>query len=73
MREQLLAAIVDELRVANWQRAAASAKKGNQPKRPKPIPRPGVGRKSDSSVMPMSEFQHIIRRRNPDAFTTPEG
>jgi len=70
LREQLLAAVVDELRVANWQRAASGAKKGKQPPRPKPIPRPGIGRRNPKSTMPLSEFQQIIRRHNPDAFTS---
>lgn len=37
LTEQLLAAAVDELRGANWQRGPAKKKD-----RPKPIPRPGV-------------------------------
>lgn len=75
LQEQLLAAIVDELRAANWQRAAAGAKKGSQPPRPKPIPRPGLGQKPAAGAMSMSQFQQIVRRHNPDAFqlTDPEG
>lgn len=37
LEAQLLASAVDELRVANWQRAARKGVKA-----PKPIPRPGV-------------------------------
>jgi hypothetical protein len=42
LTEQLLAAVVDALNLGNWQRAAAGAAKGQQPKRPSPIARPGV-------------------------------
>ncbi|WP_425591812.1 DUF5361 domain-containing protein [Actinomyces procaprae] len=40
LTEHLLAAAVDALNIANWQRANAG-KKAPSP-RPKPIPRPGV-------------------------------
>lgn len=43
LQEHLTAAAVDELRVANWQRANEGVKKGQQSPRPKPLPRPGVG------------------------------
>lgn len=67
--EQLMAAAVDELRVANWQRAAAGAKKGNAPKRPKPIPRPGVdGYGQKPAGVPLSEARRIMMARNPAAF-----
>lgn len=42
LTEQLLAATVDALNVGNWQRAASGLDKGKQPKKPSPIPRPGV-------------------------------
>jgi len=52
--EHLLAATVDALNAANWQRAG----KKNTP-RPKPITRPGVGRdqKFGTGAVPVSEFQ----------------
>lgn len=40
LAEQLLAAVVDEARVANWQRAQLHTKEKLKP--PKPIERPGV-------------------------------
>lgn len=45
LAEQLQATAVDELRVANWQRANAGLKEHEQSKRPEPIERPGVARK----------------------------
>lgn len=53
-QSQLLAAAVDVLAVANWQRAGDK----NNP-RPKPIPRPGVaptGVSYGSDPIPISEF-----------------
>lgn len=37
LQELLLAAVIDQLRAGNWQRA------GGKGTKPKPIPRPGVG------------------------------
>jgi hypothetical protein len=46
LTDHLLAAVVDALHVANWQRTSDGAK-GRR--RPKPIPRPGVG--DDATVI----------------------
>ncbi|MST50569.1 hypothetical protein [Mobiluncus porci] len=51
---QLLAALIDEIRVGNWQRQG----KRNAPK-PKPIPRPGVRQESTTygkDPIPISRF-----------------
>lgn len=58
MSELLLAAAVDALNVANWQRAG-----GTQRDYPKPIPRPGV--KSDDTqigkgAVPMDEMAKLL-------------
>ncbi|MFF5473326.1 hypothetical protein [Streptomyces achromogenes] len=45
LQEHLTAVVIDELRVANWQRANEGAEKSKQSPRPKPFPRPGVGGK----------------------------
>lgn len=50
MKEQLLAAAVDELRVSNWQRAQMSTKEKIKP--PKPIPRPGVEQETKPKMTP---------------------
>jgi hypothetical protein len=69
--EQLLAAVVDAIQQGNWQRAASGAKR--PPKRPKPIPRPGVGKKrgrkaGGTTAVPLSEAQAIFARHNPAVF-----
>ncbi|WP_371579476.1 hypothetical protein [Streptomyces sp. NBC_01314] len=43
LQEHLTAAVIDELRVANWQRANEGVKESKQTKPPKPLSRPGVG------------------------------
>lgn len=48
--EQLLAATVDELRVANWQRAQMGTKERIKP--PKQIPRPGVDERPKPKMTP---------------------
>lgn len=68
LQEQLLAVIADELRIANWQRSSAGAKKSKQPPRPKPIQRPGIGDKKPKSALPLAQLDQILRRHNPDAF-----
>jgi len=47
LSEHLLALAIDELRAGNWQRSNEGVKRGQQSKRPVPIPRPGTGRASD--------------------------
>lgn len=52
--DYLLAAVVDALQAANWQRSG----KKNAPK-PKPVPRPGqapAGEKYGSDPIPQAEF-----------------
>lgn len=44
LQAHLLGLAVDELRVANWQRANEGVKRSKQTKPPKPLPRPGTGR-----------------------------
>ena len=57
LAEHLLAVIADALHGANWQRG------GGKGKRPKPIPRPGVGPETDEerigghdSALPLDEM-----------------
>jgi len=61
--EHLAAIVVDELRVANWQRANEGVKKGQQSKPPKPFPRPGVARKSDKNSPERQAKRADARRR----------
>jgi hypothetical protein len=49
LQEHLTALVIDELRVANWQRANEGVKKSKQTKPPKPVPRPGLGRGHDKN------------------------
>ncbi|MFF8879599.1 hypothetical protein [Streptomyces flaveolus] len=49
LQEHLQALTIDELRVANWQRANEGVKPSKQTKPPKPMPRPGVGRGKDKN------------------------
>lgn len=59
MTNQLLAALVDELRMAEWAWARANGARGAR--RPRPIPRPGVKddsvRRIGSDPIPISEFE----------------
>lgn len=67
LTEQLLAAAVDALNVANWQRSASGAAKGQQPKKPQPIPRPGVkpeGRTFGGGRMSIAELRRRKSKRN---------
>lgn len=61
---QLLAAAVDALRVANWQRS-----EGKKKDYPKPIPRPGVGpsvtRIGDASHFTPAQARALIESRRP--------
>ena len=45
LQEHLTALALDELRVANWQRSNEGVKPGKQTRPPKPVDRPGTGRK----------------------------
>lgn len=45
LQEHLQALTIDELRVANWQRSNEGVKESKQTKPPKPLERPGTGRK----------------------------
>jgi hypothetical protein len=70
LAEQLLASAVDALQTGNWQRASSGRK--TKPKRPKPIPRPGVAgpRKvdGDTTALPLSQARDLFARHNPAAF-----
>jgi hypothetical protein len=50
LQEHLTALVIDELRVANWQRQNEGVKESKRSKPPKPVPRPGVrgGREKNS-------------------------
>ncbi|KND30080.1 hypothetical protein [Streptomyces stelliscabiei] len=49
LQEHLQALTIDELRVANWQRANEGVKQSKQTKPPAPLTRPGVGRGRDKN------------------------
>lgn len=49
LQEHLQAVTIDELRVANWQRANDGVKPSKQTKPPKPMTRPGVGSGRDKN------------------------
>lgn len=49
LAEHLQALTIDELRVANWQRANSGVKASKQDRAPKPVPRPGMKRGSDKN------------------------
>jgi hypothetical protein len=58
---QLLAAEVDALNVANWQRGNQGRKTASP--RPKPVPRPGVkgdGAKSEVVSLPVDEVRRLL-------------
>ncbi|AYG02367.1 hypothetical protein D7I44_01675 [Gryllotalpicola protaetiae] len=60
LREQLLAAAVDALRLLWWAQTADAEKNRN---RPKPIPRPGVkkaGRTTRGQAMPLEELKRQL-------------
>ncbi|MFF9568504.1 hypothetical protein [Streptomyces sp. NPDC014685] len=63
LAEHLQALVVDELRVANWQRANEGAKKGKQTKPPTPIVRPGTGRKGTDKHSPERVARRAAARR----------
>jgi hypothetical protein len=62
MNSQLLAAAIDELRVANWQRAQMGSKERIKP--PKPIPRPGVEEKPKNKMT--AELAERLLSRGPE-------
>lgn len=43
LQEHLTGVVIDELRVANWQRANEGVKPSKRSKPPKPVDRPGTG------------------------------
>ena len=49
LQEHLQALAIDELRVANWQRANEGVKQSKQSKPPKPLARPGINRGRDKN------------------------
>ncbi|QCX81045.1 hypothetical protein C9F11_37310 [Streptomyces sp. YIM 121038] len=59
LQEHLTALVVDELRVANWQRGNEGVKPSKQTKPPKPMVRPGVGRGRDKNSP-----ERIAKRRS---------
>lgn len=52
LQEHLTAVVIDELRAANWQRANEGADKGKESPRPKPFPRPGIGKQARDKNSP---------------------
>ncbi len=62
LENQLLAAGVDQLAVANWQRSQDGQKNRNKPR---PIPRPGVDeydRKKETLSMSVDRFDEELQR-----------
>ncbi|MCP9205497.1 hypothetical protein [Streptomyces cucumeris] len=59
LQEHLTALAIDELRVANWQRSNEGVKKSKQSKPPKPVERPGTGRKRQDKNSP----ERVAKRR----------
>lgn len=49
LQEHLQALTVDELRIANWQRANEGVRQSRQTKPPPPLSRPGIGRGRDKN------------------------
>jgi hypothetical protein len=67
--EQLLAALVDETRVGNWQRAQIHTKERLKP--PKPIERPGVEVKQKPKMT--NELAAKLLARGPQHEEVPNG
>ncbi|WP_262702053.1 MULTISPECIES: hypothetical protein [Streptomyces] len=69
LQEHLQALTIDELRVANWQRENEGVKPSKQTKAPRPIDRPGTGRKRADKNSPeriakrKSALQRVAERR----------
>lgn len=61
--EHLTALAIDELRTANWQRANEGRKRSEQTRPPRPIPRPGVGRRPDKNSPERQARRADARRR----------
>lgn len=67
---QLLAAVADQLAIANWQRAG-----GKKADRPKPIPRPGIEKPKQygGKAVSMEEMaERLARRRHLSVVPDPE-
>ena len=63
----VLAGIFDVLQVANWQRS------GGKGRRPKPLPRPGTGPKTETLTggsYDLAELQALLDEQNPDVRRT---
>lgn len=52
LQEHLTGIVIDELRVANWQRSNEGVKPSKQSKPPRPLDRPGTGRKRGDKNSP---------------------
>lgn len=59
LQEHLTALAIDELRTANWQRSNEGVKPSKQTKAPRPIDRPGTGRKRTDKNSP----ERVAKRR----------
>lgn len=60
--EHLQALTIDELRIANWQRANEGVKPGKQSKPPRPITRPGMKRADKHSPERVAKRHAAVRR-----------
>jgi hypothetical protein len=63
LAEHLTALLIDEVRAGNWQRANAGARKGQQTRRPRPIDRPGTGRRRADKNSPERQAKRADARR----------
>ncbi|NJP42267.1 hypothetical protein [Actinacidiphila epipremni] len=63
LSEHLTALLIDEVRVGNWQRANEGAKKSQQSKPPRPIARPGIGRRNADKASPERQAKRADARR----------
>ncbi|MEU3447255.1 hypothetical protein AB0H29_08490 [Streptomyces thermolilacinus] len=63
LAEHLQALTIDELRVANWQRANSGVKRGKQSKVPTPIERPGTKRRSTKNSPERAARRNAAKRR----------
>jgi hypothetical protein len=63
LSEHLTALLIDEVRAGNWQRANAGAKKSQQSKPPRPISRPGLGRRGGDKNSPERKAKRADARR----------
>ncbi|RPK76611.1 hypothetical protein EES45_22900 [Streptomyces sp. ADI97-07] len=67
LSEQLQAAEIDTLRVANWQRANSGLQEHEQSPRPEPIERPGVQGKRRITAAELLDHQARTRSHAPPA------